>query len=126
MQFECDASERTRGFTPSRGQLFCQDVLPPRTRQLVQVLSLSMKSKTHSLGMQFGGSVLQPTEVVPEGAGHMPSLSDLGALAPLHEPQPIAGGPGGAGWQMPQQPAAPGAIDTAALANSIMSQMNPR
>jgi len=99
-------------------------VLPPRTRQLIIVLSLSMQSKTHSLGMQFGGGVLQPTELVPDGAGHIPALADLGALAPLHEAQPIVTGGAGAEWQQQQQPG--GTVDVAALASSILSQMNPR
>jgi len=124
VRFEMDAADRTRGFVSSRGALFCQDVLPPRTRQLIIVLSLSMQSKTHSLGMQFGGGVLQPTELVPDGAGHIPALADLGALAPLHEAQPIVTGGAGAEWQQQQQPG--GTVDVAALASSILSQMNPR
>ena len=121
VRVEVDASERTRGFTSSRGALFCQDVLPPRSRQLIIVLSLSMKTKSHSLSMQFGGGVLEPTEHVPDGAGHIPSLAEQGALAPLHEPQPMLNSPSGMGWQ--PQPASAAPVDVAALASSILSQM---
>jgi hypothetical protein len=122
VRVEVDASERTRGFTSSRGALFCQDVLPPRSRQLIIVLSLSMKTKSHSLSMQFGGGVLEPTEHVPDGAGHIPSLAEQGALAPLHEPQPMLNSaPAGMGWQ--PQPVSAAPVDVAALASSILSQM---
>ena len=121
VRVEVDASERTRGFTSSRGALFCQDVLPPRSRQLIIVLSLSMRTKSHALSMQFGGGVLEPTEHVPDGAGHIPSLAEQGALAPLHEPQPMLNSPSGMGWQ--PQPASAAPVDVAALASCILSQM---
>ena len=36
---EVDASEHTKGFFSSRGALFCEDVLPPRSRQLLMALT---------------------------------------------------------------------------------------
>ena len=34
VRFEVDASDHTVGYVSSRGALFCEDVLPPHTRQL--------------------------------------------------------------------------------------------
>ena len=45
IRVEVDASENTSGFVSSRGAMFCQDILPPRTRQLLLVLTLDMKQK---------------------------------------------------------------------------------
>jgi len=118
VRVEVDASEHTSGFRSSRGALFCEDVLPPRSRQILMVLSLDMSKRAHSMGMRYGASPLEPTAVVPPGAGHIPTLDDLGALAPLHEPQPINKGAALA--------APPGQVDVGALAANIMSQIRPR
>ena len=92
----------------------------------MQVITFDMKAKGHSMGLRFGGGALEQGVVVPDGAGHIPALADLGPLAELHTPQPMpASPPAGMGmpaWQPPPpQPA--GGVDVAALASSIMSQM---
>lgn len=53
IRVEVDASEGTCGFISSRGALFCQDILPPRSRQLLLVLTLDMKQKRHASGPSF-------------------------------------------------------------------------
>ena len=124
IRVEIDASERTVGFHCSRGALFCQDVLPPRSRQVVMILSVDMRKKQHGMGMRFGGGALDTSEILPDGAGHIPALADLGPLAPLHEPQPMPQSPGGGSPWPASQPPTPGGVDISALASSIMSQMN--
>lgn len=101
---QVDASARTSGYLSSRGLLICQDVLPPRTRQLLIALASDMKSKTHSFSLQFSFGAMEHGD-----AGHIPSLSDLGALEPLHTPQPIVGTAGAA-----PQMAPPGDVESLA------------
>lgn len=88
------------------------------------IFSLDMTRKSHGFSLRYGGGALQPTDVLPPGAGHIPALADAGANAPLHEPQPM----GGAGSAPPMLGAPPPAsdVDVAGLAASIMAQMRPR
>ena len=123
IRVEVDASEGSKGLISTRGALFCEDVLPPRSRMIVMILSFDMKSKTHAMGLRFGGGVLEPGMVVPHGAGHIPALEDLGPLAPLHQPQPLPMAQGGFGGGATQPSVG---VDVAALASNIMSQMRPR
>jgi len=122
IRVEVDASERTTGFTSSRGALFSQDVIPPRSRQLLLALSIDMSKKAHSLSMGYGGGVVQPGEPV---GGHIPDLADLGALRELHEPQPMSANEGGF-----PQPTAPPArtsdIDVSAALANVLSGMQQR
>ena len=120
IRIEIDASEHTRGYTSSRGALFCQDVIPPRHRQLVMALSVDMSQKAHGLSMRFGGAALEAHEHVPPGAGHIPAFDHLGALAPLHEPLPMPPSLGGGMPPVapPPPPAAP-ALDIFAALGSL-------
>ena len=114
MRIEVDASEGSRGFTSSRGMLVCQDVLPPRSRMLLMAFTLSMKAKAHALGFRFGGAAVPPGEPT---TGHIPDLSGLGQLAPLHSPRPIDAKP----------PAALGGnVDVSALASNILGMLGQR
>jgi hypothetical protein len=109
VRVEVDASERTRGFTSSRGALFCQDVLPPRSRQLIIVLSLSMKTKSHSLSMQFGGGRARADRArarwggphpLPRGAGRpraSPRAAAHAQLGACRDGLAAAAGLGGSG-----------------------------
>ena len=125
IRVELDASDHTTGFFSSRGALFCEDVLPPRHRQVLMVLSIDMSKRQHGFSLRYGGGALQTTDVMPAGAGHIPALSDAGANAPLHEPQPMGnGGAGGMGAAPP--PPAGGDVDVSQLAANIMSQIRPR
>lgn len=113
MRVEVDASARTSGYLSSRGLLISNDVLPPRTSQLLIALASDMKSKTHSLSLQFDFGAME------HGAeGHIPALSDLGALEGLHTPQPIAGSPAMAAAAA-TLPAPPSSGDVASLASMI-------
>ena len=125
IRVELDASDHTRNFHSSRGALFCEDVLPPRHRMVLMVFSIDMSKKSHGFSLRYGGGALQPTDVLPPGAGHIPALDDAGANAPLHEPQPMGAGEGRSA-PMPQQPPPTGDVDVASLAASIMSQIQPR
>ena len=114
VRIEVDASEESRGFTSSRGMLVCQDVLPPRSRMLLMAFTLSMKVKSHTLSFRFGGAAVPPGEPT---TGHIPDLSGLGQLAPLHSPRPIDAKP----------PAALGGnVDVSALASNILSMLGQR
>merc|ERR1711871_14974 len=119
IRVEVDASEQTSGFLSSRGALFCEDVLPPRTRQVLLVLSVDMSRKTHSMGLRFGGGALEAGAVVPPGAGHIPTLDDLGALKPFHEPYAA----GASGGSSAAPPLSGGDVDVASLAAQIFRQM---
>lgn len=121
VRVEVDAAERTAGFLSSRGALFCQDVLPPRTRQLIIVLSADMSKKSHSLSMQYGAGVLQPADL--GGGGHIPDLSDLGALRELHEPQPITATLADPAATSAPPPGSQPPVDLGALASSILKGM---
>ena len=126
IRVEVDASDQTTGFVSSRGALFCEDVLPPRHRQILMVFSIDMTKKSHGFSLRYGGGALQPTEIMPDGAGHIPALQDAGANAPLHEPQPMGFGPEGSGMMPQAPPPAASNVDVANLAASIMSQVRPR
>lgn len=95
VQLEFDASEHTVNYTSSRsarGLLLSTDVLPPRSRMLVTVLSADLTKKYHKLGYGIRANVLSPEELAfAQGAGglHLPSLAELDELALLHEPQPM-------------------------------------
>ena len=55
-------------------------MLPPRSRQLLLVLSVDISKKNMSLSMSYGGGVLNPQEVATlGGGGHIPALDNLGA-----------------------------------------------
>jgi hypothetical protein len=85
--------------------MFCQDILPPRTRQLLLVLTLDMKQKRHSFSLSFGGGALEPGNA---STGNIPELSHLGELQGLHLPQPMAAAPYGAPGSAAPGGAAPG------------------
>jgi hypothetical protein len=125
IRVEVDASERTIGYFSSRGALFSEDVIPPRSRQLLMVLSIDMSKRQHQFALGFGGGALEASEFLPPGAGHIPALDDLGSLAPLHEPLSMGGGAGagaGGGALAPPPPAG-GDVDVSALAAAIMGNM---
>ena len=111
--------------TPGGAALFCEDVLPPRHRQILMVFSIDMTKRQHGFSLRYGGGALQPTEVMPPGAGHIPALADAGANAALHEPQPM-GVDGGFGQQAAAPPPPASDVDVSALAANIMSQIRPR
>ena len=114
VRVEIDASEHTTGYTSSRNALFCEDILPPRSRMLLMAFTLSMKAKAHALGFRFGGAAVPPGEPT---TGHIPDLSGLGQLAPLHSPRPIDAKP----------PAALGGnVDVSALASNILGMLGQR
>jgi len=124
IRVEVDASEHTSGFLASRGALFCQDVLPPRSRQLLLVLSIDLTKKSHSLSMAYGGGVLQPAEVASlGGGGHIPALEDLGALRELHEPQPMGRPAADAPMEEAMPPGAQPSVDISALTQNILNAM---
>ena len=60
IRVDVDASDGTHGFISSRGALFCQDILPPRSRQLLLVLTADMRQKRHAFSLSFGGGALEP------------------------------------------------------------------
>ena len=68
--------------------------MPPRSRQLLLVLTLDMKQKRHAFGLSFGGGALEPGNA---STGNIPELSHLGELKGLHLPQPMAASPYGNG-----------------------------
>ena len=111
---QVDASEGTCGFISSRGALFCQDILPPRSRQLLLVLTADMKHKRHTMTLSFNGGTLEPGSAA---SGNIPELGHLGELKGLHLPQPIGGAPGAP---------AGGQVDVAALAGNILGMMQQR
>ena len=80
MDIGVDATERTRGFVSSRGaSLFCQDVLPARSRQVLCVLTreAGMAPGTQvSLGWRFSAQTQPPG--TPEA--HAPELREAGDL----------------------------------------------
>jgi hypothetical protein len=89
-----DATEKTRGFVSSRGtSLLSQDVLPPRSRCCLAVLSresgTALDSKV-SLGWGFSAAVQPPG--TPEA--HIPELSrdgDIHLSLPMDAPRVGAG-----------------------------------
>ena len=117
----------TPSLQPLTPLLFCQDILPPRSRQLLLVLTLDMKQKRHAFGLSFGGGALEPGNA---STGNIPELSHLGELKGLHLPQPMAaspygngngnGAPGnGNGSGAPAPGAAGGGVDVAAALAAI-------
>jgi len=115
--WEADAE----GFVSSRRLLMCQDVLPPRTRQVLVVLSRDLRGKAFRLSYGFDGGGHEGGGV-PAAGLHIPDIDDLGQLKALHAPQPIAGGAGGGAAGLAIPPAAPPAApfgDAAALADLI-------
>ena len=89
-----DATEKTRGFVSSRGtSLLSQDVIPPRSRCCLAILSresgTALDSKV-SLGWGFSGAVQPPG--TPEA--HIPELSrdgDIHLSLPMDAPRVGAG-----------------------------------
>lgn len=120
MRVEWDSIPDVSGFTSSRGLFMCQDVLPPRSRQLLVALSVDMRVKTTRLGYGFGGGSHEGGAVPPSGL-HIPDLDDLGQLRPLHEPQPMDPSHTGGFTRAPAAPppAAAPFGDPTALANLI-------
>ncbi|KAH8051317.1 calcium-dependent cysteine-type endopeptidase [Aureococcus anophagefferens] len=109
LQTEVDASQQTRGFVSSRGALFCQDVLPPRTRQVLVILSRDAGAKRSSLGFSYNAAALDGG--APEN--HIPPLEDNHDNADLHAPMPLD----------KARPAAPAAIDAGDLAKALLGAM---
>ena len=69
---------RTRLFaSPSVRRCSSQDIVPPRSRQLLLVLSADMRHKRHALGMRFDAGSVEPGAAM---AGHIPDLDDLEQL----------------------------------------------
>lgn len=88
VRVEWDSSEDVSGFVSSRGLFMCQDVLPPRTRQVLVALSVDMRQKSTRIGYSFGCGAHDGENVQAQGL-HIPDLEDYGELKSLHEPQPI-------------------------------------
>lgn len=120
MRVEWDSIPDVSGFTSSRGLFMCQDVLPPRSRQLLVALSVDMRAKVTRLGYGFGGGSHEEGAVPPTGL-HIPDLEDLGQLKLLHEPQPMEPSQSGGFGRAPaaSPPAAAPFGDPTALANLI-------
>jgi hypothetical protein len=121
MRVEWDSIPDVSGFISSRGLFMCQDVLPPRSRQLLVALSVDMRVKLTRLGYGFGGGSHEGGPV-PQTGLHIPDLDDLGQLRPLHEPQPMEPGQAGGGFTRAPATSPPAAApfgDAAALADLI-------
>ena len=106
-------------YVSTRNVLFCQDVLPPRSRQVLFILSVDIAKKRHAAGLGFSARMV-------DGAGgdfaHVPALANLGELEGLHTPLPIYTSLEGADAE--QEEDGVGGVDTTSLADSLRSLMS--
>ena len=105
-------------YVSTRNVLFCQDVLPPRSRQVLFILSVDIAKKRHAAGLGFSARMV-------DGAGgdfaHVPALANLGELEGLHTPLPIYSALEGA--EAEREESSVGGVDTTSLADSLRSLM---
>ena len=118
IRVEVDASEHTDGFLSSRGTLYTQDILPPRSAALM-VLSIDMRKKRHVFALGFGGAL------DPRGARRGPHpVARRPGPAQLHDS--ASDGRGGEALAGRLRRHACRRRDVASLAASIKKNMQPR
>ena len=104
--------------------MFCVDVIPPRSRQVLFILSLDIAKKKHAPRLQ-----LQCSTHYGDGgdSAHVPALAALGELRGLHTPLPMFDVIKSAAeeeedeedGESPASRAARGGVDTSSLADSL-------
>ncbi|KAJ8601962.1 hypothetical protein CTAYLR_004457 [Chrysophaeum taylorii] len=118
---EVDGTEHTKGFVSTRGALATRDIIPPRTRMILCILSREPGVKDFSLALAYGASV-QPPAPPDATIPHIPSLDHLDQLRALHEPIPLP--PDQGSPRPPAHAAGGGGVDAFALASALNQAMN--